>query len=203
MDHRQTPTIIGGVIAVCHEYNGEKEFFSLRRLFPMQDSIVTKMFVAFAVLVVSMQFSSDFFNDAFARPKQDRIASQFAQPKPEFSAVPIWWEMWRPKRRRYKHREWRERKGCFGEMVQMDTSEHDWFEGRGEKAYLILMIDDATSRIYARFYATDSTKTNMDLLKRYFRRYGRPKAIYADKASHFKTTRATTVSAKPISSFEI
>jgi len=103
------------------------------------------------------------------------------------------WGFWQEKRRRVKHREWRERKGCFGEMVQMDTSEHDWFEGRGEKAYLILMIDDATSRINARFYRTDSTETNMDLLKRYFRRYGRPKAIYADKASHFKTTRPTTI----------
>ncbi len=103
------------------------------------------------------------------------------------------WGLWKPKRRRFKHYEWRERKGCFGEMAQMDTSEHDWFEGRGEKAYLILMIDDATSRIYARFYNSDSTGTNMDLLKNYLRLYGRPKAIYADKASHFMTTRDATV----------
>jgi len=103
------------------------------------------------------------------------------------------WGLWKPKRRRLKHHEWRERKGCFGEMVQMDTSEHDWLEGRGEKIYLILMIDDATSRIHARFYNSDSTGTNMDLLKDYLRRSGRPKAIYADKASHFKTTRDATV----------
>ena len=89
------------------------------------------------------------------------------------------------RRRRVGHRRWRERRQCFGELVQMDTSEHDWLEGRGEEMRLISMIDDATSRLHARFYHSDSTVNNMDLLKRYIKRYGRPLSLYTDKASHF------------------
>jgi hypothetical protein len=73
--------------------------------------------------------------------------------------------------------------------VQLDTSIHDWFEGRGEQAVLISMIDDATSRLWSRFFPGDSTQSNMGMIRSYLRRYGRPVAIYADKASHFKTTR--------------
>lgn len=50
---------------------------------------------------------------------------------------------------------WRPREGRFGELVQWDTSEHDWLEGRREKPYLIVMIDDATSRLFARFVRND------------------------------------------------
>ena len=92
-------------------------------------------------------------------------------------------------RRGVKHRRWRERRPCLGELVQMDTSIHDWFEGRGETAVLIAMIDDATSRLEARFFAEDSTRTNLAMIGHYVRRQGVPRAIYADKASHFKTTR--------------
>lgn len=97
--------------------------------------------------------------------------------------------LWKPKGRRVDAHPWRQRRDCFGELVQMDTSIHDWFEGRGETAVLIAMIDDATSRVVMRFYSTDSTLTNMDLIRRYLRRNGRPLAIYTDRASHFMTTR--------------
>ena len=72
--------------------------------------------------------------------------------------------LWRRKRRKVRHRRWRERRECFGELVQMDTSEHDWLEGRGEKLYLISMIDDATSRLLARFYRSDSTSRPADIV---------------------------------------
>jgi hypothetical protein len=58
--------------------------------------------------------------------------------------------------------------------VQWDTSEHDWLEGRGEKVYLIKMIGDATSRLFARFVRSDSTAENMAVLEQYLRRFGRP-----------------------------
>ena len=54
--------------------------------------------------------------------------------------------LWQPQRRREQHRSRRPRRACFGELVQMDTSIHDWTEGRGENMVLIHMIDDATSR---------------------------------------------------------
>jgi transposase len=84
---------------------------------------------------------------------------------------------------------WRERRSSRGELVQWDTSEHDWLEGRGtERIYLIHMIDDATSELMARFVAHDSTEENMRLLKRYLETNGRPVAFYTDKASLFQTT---------------
>lgn len=82
---------------------------------------------------------------------------------------------------------WRPRRSRFGELVQWDTSEHDWLEGRGEKLYLIAMIDDATSRLYARFVKHDSTEENMRLLWSYLEKFGRPLAFYTDKASLFQT----------------
>src|SRR5712691_8205576 len=60
--------------------------------------------------------------------------------------------MWKKRKQRLREiHVWRQRRSCFGELVQWDTSEHDWLEGRGEKIYLIAMIDDATSRALARF----------------------------------------------------
>lgn len=82
---------------------------------------------------------------------------------------------------------WRPRRSRFGELVQWDSSEHDWLEGRGEKLYLIAMIDDATSRLWARFVRHDSTAENMRLLGGYLEKYGRPLAFYTDKASLFRT----------------
>jgi hypothetical protein len=82
---------------------------------------------------------------------------------------------------------WRNRRSCRGELVQWDTSDHDWLEGRGERLYLIHMIDDATSELTARFVRSDSTEENMRLLWSYLERHGRPVAFYTDKASLFLT----------------
>src|SRR4051794_38409426 len=82
---------------------------------------------------------------------------------------------------------WRPRRSRLGELVQWDTSEHDWLEGRGEKLYLIAMIDDATSRLFARFVRHDSTEENMKLLWSYLEKFGRPLTFYTDKASLFQT----------------
>jgi len=95
-----------------------------------------------------------------------------------------------PRRRKVEAHPRRERRSCFGELVQMDTSIHDWFEGRGEAAVLISMIDDATSWLRMRFYPSDTTEANLTELRAYLLRWGRPGALYADKASHFTTTRS-------------
>ena len=68
-----------------------------------------------------------------------------------------------------------------------DTSEHDWLEGRGDKLYLIAMIDDATSESTARFAIHDSSDENMRLLRDYLEKNGRPVGFYTDKASLFQT----------------
>ena len=94
--------------------------------------------------------------------------------------------LWQRQRRRQTHRSRRPRRACFGELVQMDASIHDWLEGRGEEVVLISMIDDATSRILARFYPEGTVQTHLDLLGRWLRRYGRPLALYTDRHSIFE-----------------
>ena len=97
-------------------------------------------------------------------------------------------KLWRGKTQDVKQiHTWRPRRERWGELVQWDTSEHDWLEGRGEKLYLIAMIDDATSRLFARFVRSDSTEENMRLLWSYVERFGRPLQFYTDKASIFQT----------------
>ncbi|HET7442929.1 MAG TPA: ISNCY family transposase [Terriglobales bacterium] len=96
-------------------------------------------------------------------------------------------KLWRPRRARVEQAHvWRARRSRYGELVQWDTSEHNWLEGRGEKLYLIAMIDDATSQLTARFVRHDSTEENLRQLRRYLEQHGRPVAVYTDKASLFQ-----------------
>jgi hypothetical protein len=86
---------------------------------------------------------------------------------------------------------WRPRRSCRGELIQWDTSIHAWLEERGpEKMYLVALIDDATSRLFARFVPADSTEHHMRVLWGYVERYGRPQAVYTDKASLFQPALA-------------
>ena len=71
-------------------------------------------------------------------------------------------------------------------MVQADASVHDWLEGRGPRLALVGMIDDATSRIFVRFYQSETTEAYMDLLWRYIRKFGRPLIWYSDRAGIFR-----------------
>jgi transposase-like protein len=97
-------------------------------------------------------------------------------------------KLWRTKKEKVKAvHAWRPRRSRFGELVQWDTSEHDWLEGRGEQLYLIAMIDDATSRLFARFVRHDSSEENMKLLWSYLEKFGRPLSFYTDKVSLFQT----------------
>jgi transposase len=99
-------------------------------------------------------------------------------------------KLWTPKRRRLKHRRWRARRECFGELVQADGSIHDWLEGRGPRMTLLVMIDDATSKVVARFFPAETTEGYFELLGRYLRKHGRMVAIYADRNSIFFATDA-------------
>jgi Helix-turn-helix domain len=94
--------------------------------------------------------------------------------------------LWQRRRRRDQHRCRRPRRACFGELVQIDTSIHEWTEGRGEAMVLITMIDDATGRLLARFYPADTVAVHLDLLGRWLALSGRPLALYADRHSIFQ-----------------
>jgi len=93
--------------------------------------------------------------------------------------------LWQRRRRRDPHRSRRPRRACFGELVQIDASIHDWLEGRGEEVALITLIDDATSYVLARFYPSATVEAHMDLVGRWLRRHGRPLSFYSDRHSIF------------------
>ena len=96
---------------------------------------------------------------------------------------------WEPRRKREAHRAARERRPRRGDLVQIDGSEHDWFEGRGSRVVLMVMIDDATNRTLARFYAAEDTAAAYDIFERYVRLYGLPVALYPDRDSIYVCTR--------------
>jgi len=94
--------------------------------------------------------------------------------------------LFQPRRRRGKHRLRRPRRGNFGELVQMDGSWHDWLEGRGPWCCLMVMVDDATGRVVARFYEKETLLAAFDVFERYARARGLPRAIYVDKAGIYR-----------------
>ena len=89
--------------------------------------------------------------------------------------------LWELQRKGQKHRQWRERRACFGEMTQVDGSHHDWLEGRGPWLVLMGYIDDAASEVFARFYDYEGTIPAMDSFYRYSKKYGLPHSIYLDR----------------------
>jgi transposase-like protein len=110
-------------------------------------------------------------------------------------------------RKKRPHRQWRERKPHRGEMVQMDGSHHDWFEGRGSWCVLMGYVDDATGTVYARLYEYEGTLPAMDGFKRYIRLYGLPQSVYLDRHSTYKVTAKQTIEEElndiqPMSHFE-
>jgi len=114
---------------------------------------------------------------------------------------------WKRVRKKRGHREWRERKEHFGEMVQMDGSHHDWFEGRGPKCVLMGYIDDATGQAYGRFYGYEGTMPAMDSFGRYIQRRGIPLSVYVDKHTTYKSPAKPTMEEElagmePLSEFE-
>jgi transposase len=100
--------------------------------------------------------------------------------------------LWQRKRVRKQHRRRRARKEFFGELVQMDGSHHDWFEGRRAKAVLMVMIDDATGRIYARFFEEETLEAAFTMVQHYAARYGLPLGVYVDRASIYRADREPT-----------
>jgi len=93
------------------------------------------------------------------------------------------------KRKSKKFRKRRERKECFGVMVQMDGSHHDWLEGRGPWLVIMGYIDDATNKVFARFYMYEGTMPAMDSFKRYAKKYGLPRSIYLDCHSTYRALK--------------
>jgi transposase len=102
--------------------------------------------------------------------------------------IQIGLRLWRPKTRRARRVfQLRERRPRFGELIQIDGSPHDWFEGRAPRCTLIVFIDDATSRLTAlRFAPVESGKAYLDTLRDQVLIHGRPLAFYSDRHGIFR-----------------
>ena len=102
--------------------------------------------------------------------------------------------VWTPRRRRPPHRTWRPRRACVGALVQLDGSDHAWFEGRGPRCVLLSYVDDATSRVLdGAFVAVEDTVTLLRATQTYLQRYGRPCAFYVDKDAVYRVNRQATI----------
>jgi hypothetical protein len=97
------------------------------------------------------------------------------------------------RRRKQQHRQWRERKPCFGAMVQLDGSHHDWFEGRRAKCVLMVMVDDATNRMRARFSEEETTRASYDVFEGWGRQHRLPGSLYVDRDSIYRCEGAASV----------
>jgi hypothetical protein len=103
-------------------------------------------------------------------------------------------DLWTSRTYAFKHRSWRERRSCVGELVQLDGSDHDWFEGRGPRCVLVLYIDDATGRLlYGEFVDVEDTLTLLTTTGAYLGCHGRPIAFYVDKDSIYRVNRQATI----------
>lgn len=96
-------------------------------------------------------------------------------------------------RRTRPHRAWRARKAHRGELVQLDGSYHDWFEGRGPQCVLMAEIHDASRQVFARFDAYEGTIPARDSFERSVRRYGVPPSVYTDKHTTYRALGEPTV----------
>lgn len=102
--------------------------------------------------------------------------------------------LWQVRMRKPKHRSWRPRRLFMGELIQLDASHHDWFEGRAPLCALIAYVDDATGKIlYAEFVLGEDTMTLFKTTKRYLLRHGRPKAFYVDKHAVYHVNQQSVV----------
>lgn len=114
---------------------------------------------------------------------------------------------WQRQRKSRKHRYWRPRCECFGQMVQLDGSHHRWLEDRGQELVLMTYIDDATNRVFAEFSDYEGTMPAMSSFKGYIKKYGLPQNIYVDKHTTYRSTRKQTIeeeleNIQPLSQFE-
>ncbi len=101
--------------------------------------------------------------------------------------------LWQPRRKRARHREQRERKAHFGELVQMDGSHHKWFGDGEPPSCLMDMVDDATGTTLALMDRQETTSLAMRALWQWCKRYGIPRALYTDRKNVFVTNREPTL----------
>jgi transposase len=112
-------------------------------------------------------------------------------------------DLWKPRKaKKVVTHQLRERRACFGELVQIDGSPHDWFEDRAEACVLLVFIDDATGKVVQlRFVACESFFSYAQAAEDYFQRCGKPVAFYSDKHSIFRVNLPSASSGDALTQF--
>ena len=103
--------------------------------------------------------------------------------------------IWKPKRAKQPPaHQMRERRACFGELTQIDGSDHDWFEGRGPRCTLLVFIDDATGQLLELWFVPHESFFGYgEAARHYFERCGKPLAFYSDKHGIFRVNQEQTL----------
>ena len=111
--------------------------------------------------------------------------------------------LWRPRKaRKAVIHQLRERRAAYGELVQLDGSPHDWFEGRAPRCVLLNFVDDATSRLmHLRFVECESTFNYFAAVRAYVLEHGKPRAFYSDKLGVFRVNMPNPVSGAGLTQF--
>lgn len=112
-------------------------------------------------------------------------------------------DLWKPRKlKKIVTHQLRERRACFGELVQIDGSPHDWFEGRAEACSLLVFIDDATGKLLELLFVdSESFFSYAQASEQYFKRYGKPIAFYSDKHGIFRVNQPSASSGDAITQF--
>jgi hypothetical protein len=112
-------------------------------------------------------------------------------------------DLWKPRKvKKEVAHQLRERRACFGELVQIDGSPHDWFEGRAPECVLLVFIDDATGKLgQLRFVESESFFSYAVAADGYFKQHGKPAAFYSDKHSIFRVNNPSAGASDALTQF--
>lgn len=104
-------------------------------------------------------------------------------------------DLWKPRKKKQReYYAWRQRKACYGEMLQFDGSYHRWFEDRGPELCLLAAIDDATGiPVKAKFATDEGVFSVFKFWKEYLETHGKPRSIYLDKFSTYKMNQKVAI----------
>ena len=112
-------------------------------------------------------------------------------------------DLWKPRKaKRLVVHQMRERRACYGELVQLDGSPHRWFEDRGPACTLLVFIDDATGKLMELYFTPgETTFSYLAAMRQYLSRYGKPVALYSDKNGIFKINNKNALTGSGMTQF--
>lgn len=171
-----------------YEKEGEKGLISKKRG-KSSNNRISKELRERVIFLLKKEYYG--FGPTLAAEKLDEL-NDIAISKESVRQLMIAENIWKSKAMKEKRvHQMRERRGRFGELIQIDGSPHDWFENRRPKCNLTVFIDDATGEFMELFFSeTETTEAYMESMQKYISEYGIPRALYTDKHGIFRVNRA-------------